>query len=229
MYQVYSGGDPKLPVGSITSVSANVANLDIATLDSLALSSACTLNRTECDLEWYAPEIITVKKSFHDPIASVYQSTLRWIEKNKLEAVICFNGRMDLPRALTYACEKAGIPYITHERTWFGDGIQLIPNANCLSIAAVNKMAMDFQNKPLTLEQAKLAAKLVSERFLQRNVLEWRVYNKTPEPVSWPLTSPGLRVLVLPSSRNEFSGHDEWKSGWGMTLKLWMIFSKHSR
>lgn len=209
------GGIRSYPVGSVTSISPGVADLDIAILDSLALSSACTINRTESDLEWYAPEVITLKKSFYDPIASVYESTLRWIEENNLDAVICFNGRMDLPRALTYACEQANIPYITHERTWFGDGIQLIPNANCLSIAAVNKMAIDFQNKPLTLEQAKLAAKLVSERFLQRNLLEWRVYNKKPEPVPWPLTSPGLRVLVLPSSRNEFAGHEEWMSGWG--------------
>jgi hypothetical protein len=59
-----------------------------------------------------------------------------------------------------------------------------------------------------------LAGKLASERFLQRNSLEWRVYNRSPEPTPWPLASSGLRVLVLPSSRNEFAGHDEWKSGW---------------
>jgi hypothetical protein len=40
------------------------------------------------------------------------------------------------------------------------------------------------------------------------------VYNKNPDPTPWPLASSGLRVLVLPSSRNEFAGHEEWKSGW---------------
>jgi len=83
-----------------------------------------------------------------------------------------------------------------------------------MSIAALGKLVLEFQAKPLTLAQAKLAGKLVSERFLRRNLLEWRVYNKAPEPAPWPLASSGLRVLVLPSSRNEFAGHDEWKSGW---------------
>lgn len=208
------GGIRSYPVGPVTSVSAGAAGLDTATLDSLALSSSCTLNRTEADFEWNEPEVIALRRSLHDPIASVHQSALRWIEHNRLDAVICFNGRMDLTRALTYACEQAGIPYITHERTWFGDGLHLIPNANCLSIAAINKLVLEFENKPLTLTQTKLAGKLVSERFLQRNLLEWRVYNKNPEPAPWPLTSSGLRVLVLPSSRNEFAGHNEWVSGW---------------
>lgn len=208
------GGVRSYPVGPITSVSAGAAGLDKATLDNLALSSSCTLHRTEADLESNEPEVVAVRLSLHEPIASVHQSALRWIERNRLDAVICFNGRMDLTQALTYACEQAGIPYITHERTWFGDGLQLTPNANCLSLAAINKMTLEFECKALTSAQAKLAGKLASERFLQRNSLEWRVYNEKPEPAAWPLASTGPRVLVLPSSRNEFAGHDEWKSGW---------------
>lgn len=209
-----AGGIRSYPVGPIISTSAGSAELDTSTLDSLALSSSCTLTRTETDLEWYEPEVIATRQSLYGPMASVHQSALRWIEHNQLNAVICFNGRMDLTRALTYACTQAGIPYITHERTWFGDGLNLVPNQNCLSIAAIHTMVQDFESKPLTAVQAKLAGKLVSERFLQRNSLEWRVYNKKPEPAAWPLASSGLKVLVLPSSRNEFAGHDEWKSGW---------------
>lgn len=208
------GGIRSYPVGPITSVSAGAAGLDKGILDNLTLSSSCTLNRTEADLEWDEPDVIAVRRSLHEPTAAVHQSALRWIERNRLDAVICFNGRMDLTRALTYACEQAGIPYLTHERTWFGDGLYLIPNANCLSIAALHKMTLEFESRPLTSAQAKLAGKLASERFLQRNSLEWRVYNEKPEPAPWPLASTGPRVLVLPSSRNEFAGHDEWKSGW---------------
>ena len=208
------GGVRSYPVGPVTSISASTTELDTATLDRLALSSSCTLNRTESDSDWFKPEVIAVRKSLYEPIASVHESAMRWIERNRLDAVICFNGRMDLTRALTYACERSGIPYLTHERTWFGDGLYLIPNANCLSIAPFNKMAIEFESKPLTASQARLAGKLASERFLQRNSLEWRVYNKNPDPTPWPLSSLGLRILVLPSSRNEFAGHDEWKSGW---------------
>ena len=208
------GGIRSYPVGSVTSVSAGAAGLDKGILDNLTLSSSCTLSRTEADLEWDEPDVIAVRRSLHEPTAAVHQSALRWIERNRLDAVICFNGRMDLTRALTYACEQAGIPYLTHERTWFGDGLYLIPNANCLSIAALHKMTLEFESRPLTSAQAKLAGRLASERFLQRNSLEWRVYNEKPEPAPWPLASTGPRVLVLPSSRNEFAGHDEWKSGW---------------
>jgi hypothetical protein len=208
------GGVRSYPVGSVTSISASTADLDPATLDRLALSSSCTLNRTESDADWFEPEVIAVRKSLYDPIASTHESAMRWIKHNQIDAVICFNGRMDLTRALTYACERSEIPYLTHERTWFGDGLYLIPNANCLSIAPLSKMVAEFESKPLTTDQAKLAGKLAGERFLQRNSLEWRVYNNNPDPTPWPLASYGLRILVLPSSRNEFAGHDEWKSGW---------------
>jgi hypothetical protein len=107
-----------------------------------------------------------------------------------------------------------GVQYITHERTWFGDGIQLIPNGNCLSLQALSQLVKEFDDKPLTKQQALIAGKLIGERFLQRNSLEWRLYNKNPDPAPWPLASSGKRILILPSSKNEFAGHDEWKSNW---------------
>jgi hypothetical protein len=208
------GGIRSYSVGPVTSISADSVGLDPATLDRLALSSSCTLNRTESDWEMNDPEVVAVRKSLYDPIATVYQSTMRWIERNRLNGIICYNGRMDLTQAVTYASEQAGIPYVTHERTWFGDGLRLIPNANCLSIKALNAMVKLFDEKPLKSAQAKVAGKLAGERFLQRNRLEWRLYNKNHKSIAWPLKTKGLRVLILPSSRNEFAGHDEWKSGW---------------
>lgn len=208
------GGIRSYPVGPVTSITAGTADLDVATLDRLALSSSCTLNRTESEREWNEPEVVAVRGSLYDPIASVYQSALRWIESNRLDAVVCFNGRMDLTRAVTFSCEQVGIPFVTHERTWFGDGLQLIPNANCLSLEALSEMVKKFDDKPLTAGQAKIAGKLAGERFLQRNSLEWRLYNQNPEPAPWPLEAAGPKVLVLPSSKNEFAGHEEWKSGW---------------
>ncbi|WP_244154420.1 capsule biosynthesis protein [Ectopseudomonas composti] len=183
-------------------------------MDKLALSSSCTLTRTESETEWLEPEVVAVRRSLYGPIASTVESTRRWIENNSLEGVICFNGRMDLTRAVTFACEQMGIPFITHERPWFSQGIHLTPNANCLSLKAVGDMVAEYDSRPLTLTQAKIAGKLAGDRFLQRNSLEWRLYNKNPEPAPWPLDTEGLRVLVLPSSKNEFAGHDEWASPW---------------
>ncbi|WP_434650379.1 capsule biosynthesis protein [Pseudomonas sp. D1-2] len=208
------GGVRSFPVKNVTSVSSGSESLDSDVLDRLALSSSCTLNRTESEIEWNEPQVVTVRESLYVPINTVYQSAARWIEDNRIEAVICFNGRMDLPRAITYACEQKNIPYITHERTWFGDGLQLIPNANCLSLKALGDMVKEYDDRPLTAEQARLAGRLAGERFLQKNSLEWRLYNRNPEPAPWPLTSDGPRVLVIPSSKNEFAGHDEWRTEW---------------
>lgn len=199
----------------VTGISSEAsAGLNEHVLDKLALSSSCTLTRTESEAEWLEPEVVAVRRSLYGPVASIVESTCRWIESNSLEGVICFNGRMDLTRAVTFACEQAGIPFITHERPWFSQGIHLTPNANCLSLKAVGDMVAEYDSRPLTLAQAKIAGKLAGDRFLQRNSLEWRLYNKNPEPAPWPLDTEGLRVLVLPSSKNEFAGHDEWASPW---------------
>lgn len=192
----------------------NGKGLSVEILDVLALSSSCTLTRTESEAEWSEPAVISVRESLHDPIDLTYKSALQWISDNQLDGVVCFNGRMDLTRAVTYACEQAGIPFITHERPWFGDGLQLTPNANCLSLKAVGELVSAYDDRPLTPTQAQIAGKLAAERFLQRNSLEWRLYNKNPEPAEWPLTTSGLKVLVLPSSKNEFAGHAEWKTDW---------------
>lgn len=208
------GGVRSYSAKNITSVSASSDAIEIDVLDKLALSSSCTLNRTESEAEWNEPEVVAVRESLYGPIQKVYQSALRWIEDNDLEGVVCFNGRMDLTRAITYACEQAGVPYVTHERTWFGDGLQLIPNANCLSLKALGEMVKEYDEKPLTSEQAKLAGRLAGERFLQTNSLEWRLYNENPEPAPWPLKGGGARVLIIPSSKNEFAGHDEWRTDW---------------
>ncbi|WP_407315698.1 capsule biosynthesis protein [Pseudomonas sp. nanlin1] len=208
------GGIRSFPVQGITALRDQPGSLDQATLNKLALSSSCTANRTESEAEWNEPEVVAVRESLHRPIQSVFASTLEWINDNQLDCVVCFNGRMDLTRAVTYACEQAGIPFVTHERTWFGDGLQLIPNANCLSLLSLNKMVEEYDDRPLTTVQANIAGKLAGERFLQRNSMEWRLYNQNPEPAPWPLSGPGPRVLVVPSSKNEFAGHEEWLTEW---------------
>lgn len=208
------GGVRSYVSSPVDSLRGGTATLARSVLDEIALSSSCTSNRTESEQEWNEPAVVAVRESLYEPVLLAYQSAVEWIQSNGLEAVICFNGRMDITRAITYACEQLGIPYITHERTWFGDGLQLVPNANCLSLRALSDMVKLYDDKPLTRAQANLAGKLAGERFLQRNSLEWRLYNQNPEPAPWPLKTPGPRVLVLPSSKNEFAGHAEWRTEW---------------
>lgn len=208
------GGVRSFVASPVQSLRGGDATLARSVLDEIALSSSCTSNRTESEKDWNEPAVVAVRESLHAPVLLTYQSTVKWITTHQLEAVVCFNGRMDITRAITYACEQMGIPYVTHERTWFGDGLQLIPNANCLSLHALGEMVKEYDDKPLTQAQARLAGKLAGERFLQRNSMEWRLYNQNPEPAPWPLAGKGPRVLVLPSSKNEFAGHAEWKTEW---------------
>lgn len=210
------GGIRSYSSENITSISSGITSPELPTnvINEIALSSSCTLNRTESELEWNDPDVVSIRDSLHEPVLTTYRSAMKWISDNQLDAVICFNGRMEMTRAVTYACEQSGIPYITHERSWFGDGLNLIPNANCLSIKALREMVKDFDSKPLNKKQAHFSARLIALRFLQQNTLEWRLYNKDAESVVWPEKSKGRKVLVLPSSKNEFAGNAEWKTGW---------------
>jgi hypothetical protein len=69
---------------------------------------------------------------------------------------------------------------------------------------------------PLTERQARRAAQLIASRFIRTNLnKEWRAYNLNATHASWPskaASSP--KVLILPSSRNEFQGHPELESSW---------------
>ena len=211
-----AGGIRSYPVKSVSTIKRHRAGPRLARedLERLALSSSSTLLRTEADHELYEPDAEAIREEFKEPVLAAYQSALEWIARKKLDSVVCFNGRMELTQAVSKACEDAGIPFVTHERSWFGHGIQLVPNASCISVKAMNEMSIEFRERPLLADQAQLAAQIAAQRFLQRNRLEWRLYNEKPEAVRWPSLSTDKRILILPSSRNEFAGDAEWQSGW---------------
>lgn len=210
------GGVRGYPVNNITSLKkvSETVIVNDEIVRKLALSSACTLNRTESEEEYNDKEIIKIIDKLSEPIRQTVNAAVKWIEDNNLEGVIVFNGRMDMTKAITYACELKGIPFLTHERTWFGNGLRINPGSDCLSIKHIDNLVKEYDRKPLTREQASYAAKLVAMRFLQQNQLEWRLYNKEPQSTRWPVNTKLKRVLVLPSSKNEFAGHPEWKSEW---------------
>lgn len=177
-------------------------------------SSALTLVRTETRAEIERRDVQEAIAALAPAAARAYASTRAWIERRNLQAIVVFNGRMDATRAMTEAAADLGVPFVTMERTWFSDGLQLTPNANCLDLRHLKRLNQDFSDKPLTERQARRAARYLASRQLRRNTNEWRAYNKKVIPLRWPASGAGARVLILPGSRNEVEGHPDWEHGW---------------
>lgn len=221
------GGVRTYPVRNVSSLRQDVTPpISDELLHDLALSSAATLLRIEGADEWHDPALGTIKESLRGAVATAYHGTLRWIEAKQLDAVILFNGRIDMTHAIMQACIDSGTPFISHERSWFADGLHLIPNASCLSLKELHRMSRTWEDHPLTERQVRLAAKLGAQRFLQRNELEWRLYNRAPVKAPWPLKGQ-RRVLIVPGSNNEVGGHPEWTIGWTDNTAAFDAFIEH--
>lgn len=183
-----------------------------------ALSAAATIGRFESDEDFAGEAFQGLAERLAAACAVTYAGARRWIERERLDAVCAFNGRIDITRALYEAARDAGIRFISLERTWFGDGLQMLPDENCLGLRSVDRLIGEWRTRPLLAEQAVLAAQAVASRFLRQNVKEWRAYNVNASSQAWPAAGSGRRVLLLPGSRNEVYGHPDWTSDWPDSL-----------
>lgn len=177
-------------------------------------SSASTLGRFESDADFASAEFHALADRLDGPTRRVYGAAHRWIERERLDAICLFNGRMDATRALLEAARSAEIPFVSVERTWFGDGLLMLPGENCLGLRSVNTMMRNWRDVPLTRAQALCAGGHVASRFLRSNVKEWRAYNMSAQVTGWPVAHARRRILFLPGSRNEVWGHPDWNSRW---------------
>lgn len=192
-----------------------------------SFSSASTLGRFETDAEYSGEEFHSIARRLHAPTAQAYIAALRWIERERLDAICLFNGRMDVTRAVLEAARTAKIPFVSMERTWFGDGLQLLPNENCLGLRSVGRMMSEWQHAPLEEAQALRAASLVASRFLRRNGMEWRAYNVDARIVPWPKSEAKRRILLIPGSRNEIWGHPDRASKWDEPTAAYDALMEH--
>jgi len=179
-----------------------------------AYSSASTLGRFESDADYDCAEFRDTQARLAPAVAKSYAAAREWIHANKLDAVCVFNARMDATRAIAEASRAANIRFVSLERTWFGDGLQLLPDENCLGLRSVHSMVAQWRDRPLTRQQAFMAVSLVAQRFTRTNVREWRAYNQQARAIAWPGGSAPRKILLLPSSGNEVRGQADWKSLW---------------
>jgi hypothetical protein len=180
----------------------------------LTRSSASTLKRFEAPAEYASAEFGESVARLSPAAGHAYGSSKIWIERNCLQSVIVFNGRIDITRAAFQSALDMSVPAVSMERTWFGDGIQLLPNENCLGLKTVGRMVAEWRCRPLAEEQALKAAALVARRFSGAITTEWRNYGLGAEVPSWQVPKGCRKVLLVPSSLNEVWGHPDWDSAW---------------
>jgi len=180
-----------------------------------AASSASTLGRFESPADYASPEFAHLKERLAPTAAMAYEAARAWIRRERLTAICLFNGRMDATRGIFEAARAEGIRVITFERTWFGDGIQLLPDEHCLGLDSFHAMVARWSTVPLSEVQARKAASFVAARLTRTNLSEWRAYNLDARDTGWPVAGGRRRILVLPSSLNEIWGMPGWESPWG--------------
>ena len=213
---------PKCIIGGIRSYSDKVESLGkyvnedrfIDVKSEWTQSSLATTYRVETPEQLFDKEIkkneIKLKKS----ISKMCGAVEKWIDKNNIEAIICFNGRMDLTRGVIEICKLKKLPFLTYESSWFGHGINFVPNNSCLSSVEWLRLNEIYQKVPLTENQVKTAISIISQRFSRNSNLEWRQYN---DSLLWNWANQSnndLKILILPSSRNEFMGEEEYNNEW---------------
>lgn len=181
-------------------------------------SSASTLGRFESNNDYSSKDFNSLVEKLSPSVELAYLAARNWMIKEKLDAVCLFNGRIDVTAAIFEAAKSLNLPVVTHERTWFGSGIQLLPNETALGLKTISKMVQEWHDKPLLESQAFKAASLVARRFLKTNDTEWRVYNRNGIDTPWPVKEAKHRFLILPSSMNEIWGHADWRSNWESPL-----------
>ncbi|MCI2807800.1 capsule biosynthesis protein [Eoetvoesiella caeni] len=191
------------------------------------LSSASTLGRFESSADYNSDEFVAMAKKFEPVVDLAYRAAKTWIREKKLDALCIFNGRMDATRALFEAARDSKISVVSLERTWFGDGVQIYPEENCLGLGSVDDMMDSWRDKPLTSSQAKKSAGYISSRFLGQNNKEWRAYNTQSVPAPWPGDNGKRKILLIPGSINEIWGHRDWQSDWQHPTKAYDALISH--
>lgn len=195
-------------------------------IEGWALSSASSLGRFESEADFASPAFYEIANRLRPVVNITYTAASNWINARHLDAIVVFNGRMDSTRAIFEAAKNQGIPVASLERTWFGDGLQILPEESCLGLKSVDRLVSEWSTKALTANQAKKAASYIASRFLRRNQNEWRAYNVTADIKAWP-ASGRKKILLVPGSLNEIWSYPEWGSDWQHPLDAYDALIKH--
>lgn len=133
-------------------------------------------------------------------IASKFRN---WLHREKIQLLIIYNGRFDFTKVLMDVACSEGIPVITHERSWFGTGVNLNWNKNCLSLKKFQRFNKNH-HFPENIRHA-LAKILIAPRFdvsIKSN--EWRTFKRRMYRRMDHFSSSKKNIVYFPSSPSEF-------------------------
>jgi hypothetical protein len=134
---------------------------------------------------------------------------VRGMSEQKYDFLFIFNGRFHDVAAAIKAAQKLNIPFATHERAWFGRGLQINLNSDCLSL----KYGHHDKNVNYSDQDLKNAKDLIERRINNGIIGEWKVYNQSRSSLDAQFVPANYKgkYLVIPSSRSEFLGHSDFK------------------
>ena len=211
------GGVRSFTGSDVTSIGALASQQPLPAIEQArgwSKSSASTLGRFESATDYESADFAALRDRLAPAVQRAYAAAMAWIARDKLDAICVFNGRMDATRGIFEAAKASGIRVVSMERTWFGDGLQLLPDETCLGLQSVHAMVREWRDKPLTSAQALHAAGRVAARLTRTNLTEWRAYNMQAAQGNWPVAGAKRRLLLLPSSLNEIWSDPNWESAW---------------
>ena len=216
-------------VSSIGALAAKGDEPSLAQAQEWSKSSASTLGRFESADDYASADFAQLRDRMAPAVQRAYAAAMAWIARERLNAVCVFNGRMDATRGIFEAAKASGVRVVSMERTWFGDGLQLLPDENCLGLQSVHKLGAQWRDKPLTRTQALHAAARVAARLTRTNLTEWRAYNTQAQRGTWPVEGGTHRLLLLPGSLNEIWGDPNWQSAWADPTDAYDAIIEHLR
>lgn len=178
-----------------------------------AISTVASHFGTSEEIGTEDPEFQIMAADVQKSIDLAQAAAEQWINHRKLDAVFCFNGRIDLTHAVMKAAASLNIPFVSVERSWHGLGIQLTLDGTPLTLGEFHNFVSGWREKPLTTAQLEKAFGLIADRFRKKAVGEFRQYN-SDQQTGLVDTSQIIDWLYLPSSIFERIGHPDWKVDW---------------
>ena len=187
-------------------------------------SSLRTLHRLEGDSALSELSEMPQAAGLAQASGQVFEAVTKWCSEKKFDFVFLFNGRMDISRAALEAVKQNRIPFASVERSFAGHGMNILPGEDCLGLQAVHRLTQAARDTPLSVEPALAAGKFLFDRLKGQTATEWRNYQKDAYSGSWPLSAPGRRLLILPSSMNEVEGSRDYKMAWETPIEGYEAF-----